>query len=91
MKFEGKYNMAPLLKRLTRVLEQTPKDTYKGGRLRSFCEHCGTNIKPSQENACRFCRKSFCKEHWRAPEHRCKKRHLDPLMSKHSAESLKHA
>ena len=71
--------MGLLKKRITRFFKDNEKERYEGGKLRSFCEKCGKDIKPSQENVCRFCRKSFCKDHLRAVEHKCKKRGTDPF------------
>jgi len=51
------------------------------GRPRSFCEFCGIDIDKYYDghwNYCRMCRKSFCQNHWRAPDHNCKKRMNDP-------------
>lgn len=66
------HNMVSIKKRLARMFE---------GRPHSFCEFCGIDTDKYYDdhwNTCRFCRKSFCKEHWNAPNHNCKKRMNDP-------------
>ena len=73
--------MSLLTKKIKRLFEYRGKDGYEGGRLRSFCEFCGVDIKPSQENVCRFCRNSYCSEHKNAVEHKCKRRDEDPFMT----------